>query len=945
MKDSIQLFLEGKDQQKHITSIEGDYYTNSVTLFLDDPVKGKYQEKHLYTPFLFMKDLKSNKIQLYQNSNIRNEAIKYHGIKIEKLRTDNNLRLESGFKYLVTSTKTIGSLINFFKQAGYDLYERKDLFLINQPVEQFLIQSGKRLFKGFENYKDVHKLYFDLETTGLNPRNSKIFLIGIKDNRGFQHVIEIEDNDDSEREGIELFFRCINELSPSVISGYNSENFDFPFIFERCNQLGINLNDCNFPTSLNNKKPIRRKKSFLKMASETEQYEQTIMYGYNVTDIGHAVRRAKAINSDIKSWGLKYITKFSGKNKPNRMYVDGDKIYKTYKENKRYKIDLKTNDYTLIKDDEYVSATESTITGKEIVNQYLLDDLWETEQVDEMFNQSSFLLSSLIPCTFGRTSTMGTAVTWKILIIAYSYENKIAIPNHEKKRDFVGGLVRLFKLGYSENIAKFDFSGLYPSIMIEHNVFPENDIDHVMKRILIYFKNTRNKYKKLKNKYKKEGNEELSNYYDVRQLPLKILNNGFFGSLSSTEVFPWADIDLGERITCTARLYLRRMIKYFDDYGLTLIQLDTDGNRYSVPKDINNFEYVGKGINELVEKDILYKGIEALTAQFNDKYMKGSMGLDIDEICKSAINMARKNYVDLTMDGKLKITGNTLKSDKLQTYLEIFINKGVKLLLNNKPKEFINYYYEYLEKIYNKQMPLSHMANKSKVKLTKQQYIKRRKQFNKNGKPLPRLAYMELLIESGEEKSLGEVVYYVNNGNLTSKQDVGNSILVNPEKEEYGHYNFQRYISIFNKRIKPLLVCFVSDVRNSLLVKNPKDRQYYTNNQLKLTMEDLDTIEECMEMDPREIIFWNKIGRDPREIFDGFTTNKSTISLNIDKYNQTIIKLKDKFLKEGITVKSFKDDYKNGEFVISPTITDESEQWMLNEVVNGELKELDKIEI
>jgi hypothetical protein len=34
------------------------------------------------------------------------------------------------------------------------------------PVE-FLIQSGKRLFKGMDDYNDVHRFQFDLETTGL----------------------------------------------------------------------------------------------------------------------------------------------------------------------------------------------------------------------------------------------------------------------------------------------------------------------------------------------------------------------------------------------------------------------------------------------------------------------------------------------------------------------------------------------------------------------------------------------------------------------------------------------------------------------------------------------------------------------------------------------------------------------------------------------------------
>ncbi|PCI28677.1 hypothetical protein COB55_03625 [Candidatus Wolfebacteria bacterium] len=943
-QEPIQIFLEGRSDQKYITSIEGNYHSNKVKLFLDDPVKGKRQEDHRFTPYLFMKDLKDHKIQLYQNSSQRDEMIKKYKIKIEKLRTDGNLRLDSGFKYLVTSDISVNSLTQFFKGAGVDPWDRKDIFQLNSPQEQFLIQTGKRLFKGFENYKDIHKLYFDIETTGLSPYDSKIFLIGIKDNRGFQHVIEIDDTPESELEGIELFFRVIDQLKPSIVCGHNSENFDFHFIIERAKLLGSPLKYAKYPTSQGG--PIRRKKSYLKMASDTEEYEQTIMYGYNVMDIAHAVRRAMAINSDIKSWGLKYITKFAEKNKKDRMYVEGSKIYEIYRDNKNYRIDRTTNDYTIIKDNEYVSPTEDTITGKEIINQYLLDDLWETEQVDEVYNQSSFLLASLIPTGFSRVSTMGTAVTWKLLMMAYSYEQRISIPNHDKKRNFVGGLTRVFKKGFGQRIFKLDYASLYPSIMIEHNTFPPCDIDHVMRRILIYFYDTRNKYKKLTKKYEKTD-KESSTYYDVRQLPIKILNNGFFGSLSAPEVFPWADLDLGEEITCTGRLYIRLMIKYFENLGFTSIILDTDGVNMSAPKDVDKHHYIGLGINSLVEKNKHYYGVDAVVAEFNDIHMKGVMGLDVDDEWKASINMARKNYVNLTYKGKAKITGNTLKSKKLQTYLENFINKGVKLILNNKPKEFIEYYYQYVEKIFNRELPLSHMANKSKVKLTNREYIAREGKTNINGKPLPKMAHMELLKESGIEKSLGETIYYINTGKMISHSDVGNCSLVDIETNpnELGYYNAPRYLSIFNKRIKPLLCVFKSDVRDTILVKNPKDRQYYTSRQMELIMETEDTIEEVMFLSFEEITFWNKVGKDPNEIFDGFSIDDSLVKLDIHKNKEIINKLKEKFKSQGVEVKSFHDDYKEGDFVINHKFMNDKEIWNLSEVISGSLVEMEELKV
>ena len=53
--------------------------------------------------------------------------------------------------------------------------EHRDNFLAINPTEQFLIQTGKRLFKGMDDYEEVHRLSFDLETTGLDPKQHRIF--------------------------------------------------------------------------------------------------------------------------------------------------------------------------------------------------------------------------------------------------------------------------------------------------------------------------------------------------------------------------------------------------------------------------------------------------------------------------------------------------------------------------------------------------------------------------------------------------------------------------------------------------------------------------------------------------------------------------------------------------------------------------------------------------
>jgi hypothetical protein len=67
------------------------------------------------------------------------------------------------------------------------------------------------------------------------------------------------------------------------------------------------------------------------------------------------------------------------------------------------------------------------------------------------------------------------------------------------------------------------------------------------------------------------------------------------------------------------------------------------------------------------------------------------------------------------------------------------------MLLDGDGHSFINYYYEYVDKIYNYQIPLVKMASKARVKATmimkKESLMK-----NKAGNPMPKQAHMELAL-------------------------------------------------------------------------------------------------------------------------------------------------------------------------------------------------------
>jgi len=96
-------------------------------------------------------------------------------------------------------------------------------------------------------------------------------------------------------------------------------------------------------------------------------------------------------------------------------------------------------------------------------------------------------------------------------------------------------------------------------------------------------------------------------------------------------------------------------------------------------------------------------------------------------------------------------------------------------------------------------------------------------------------------------------------------------------------YNVSKYITMFNNRIKPHLVCFDKSIRikkvinkkgevveeNNIIIDNPKDRKFFTDSECKLVSgqpykdSDQDTFEQIMTMEDKEIKFWMSRGKKP----------------------------------------------------------------------------------
>lgn len=943
-------FLTGFDPMERIVTLECGYGDDQVSIIYNNDIGEKRVKKENYYPFVWVKQSAAQRLFDGNRVELKKKMAEF-GIRVKGLNIYNKdgktaERLENGYRVMFYASKRMAynKFLRFFQIAGMPVYPNdkdkdqksssKD-FLAVSPIEQFMIQTGKRLFKGYDDYDELTRLEFDLETQGLEPKLHAIDQIGIRTNRGFEKILTITGEGNERRKNeliaIEEAIKIIADIKPDVITGHNSENFDWNYLIVRCDVLGSSMQEISskyFKQALYKKK----RQTVLKLGGEIEYYYPTVLWGYNITDSLHAVRRAQAQDSNMKKADLKYVTKYSKLNKPNRVYVPGDQIKKVWAiTDPVYAFNNTNGLWYRITDENPLQEGYEVTTGKYIVERYLLDDLYETDKVELRYNQSNFLLAKLLPTNFGKICTMGTAGTWKMIMLAWSYENDLAIPAFSTAKKFTGGLSRLLSVGYVDRIVKLDYNSLYPSIILTWDIASELDISGVMLQLLAYILDQREKFKGLKKKAKKHA-EKLKDQKDIfqgtdeelreliaeiqkweseesandkKQLPFKIFGNSFFGGFGAPDIFPWGDLICAEMTTCIGRQSLRLMIKWFSDRGYKPIVGDTDGFNFQMPSEeiLKTRVYIGKGLNREVKEGKEYHGVEADVAEFNDLFMRGKMGLGIDEYADATINFARKNYADLLAGGEVKLVGNTIKSKKMPTYIEKFVNEGVELLLKGDGQKFLENYYDYIEKIYNYKIPLRDIASKGKIKKPVKEYIEDCKTLTKAGRPKSRQAWYELVIREEVKVDVGDTIYYINTGKAKSHSDVKkvttkdkidketgeiiekgsvkiqlNCALLSNDIVEAEHdtfcddnieYNVPKYIDQFNKRITPLLVCFSSDIRNEILVKNPDDRKYWTKEQSILVsgqpnrVIDQDTYEQLLTMEDKEIKYWISVNKTP----------------------------------------------------------------------------------
>lgn len=202
----------------------------------------------------------------------------------------------------------------------------KEEVLALPPEEQYLVATGRTYFRDL-SFDDLHRMQFDLETTGLDPERDRIFMIAVRDPSGAAETIEAPcDGQAGEAAMIRQLIAKVKAVDPDVIENHNLQGFDLPFLSRRARILGV-------PLALGRIGPPGLRVRAARRGRTESSDGRRVRYvapGRELIDTMDAVLRYDFATRELPNHGLKAVARHLGISGPDREQIRGDQVYAVY---------------------------------------------------------------------------------------------------------------------------------------------------------------------------------------------------------------------------------------------------------------------------------------------------------------------------------------------------------------------------------------------------------------------------------------------------------------------------------------------------------------------------------------------------------------------------------------------------------------------------------------
>ena len=464
------------------------------------------------------------------------------------------------------------------------------------------------------------------------------------------HYLECKD----EYELIQKFLACWQALDLDIVTGWNIEFFDIPYLVNRIKLL---FNDKEAkrlsPWKILDEKMIEFR------GKENQSYNP---FGLAVLDYYQLYRKFTFGNQE--SYKLDFISQIElGEKKID--YSEYGNLLELYK-----------NDYQ-----KFI--------------EYNIHDCVLVDRLDDKLKFLEQVMALAYDAKVNYQDTMTTVRSWDVIIHNYLLEQGIVIPQFKKQPDFdslVGGYVKEPKVGLSNWVVSFDLNSLYPHLIMQYNISTETfvtrlpDFDKIdillngdwstncphaiaangcvyrrdkqgfLPALMEKMYNDRVIYKKkmieAKQSYEKTKSvedEKLIARFHNMQMAKKIQLNSAYGALGN-QYFRWFNFNHAEAITTSGQLSIRWIEKKVNLYFNKICK--TNGIDYVIAADT----------------DSIYVTFDKLIPPGSDELEAVKL---IDQFCEKKI----QPYIDSCYD-ELAGMMNAYQQ-KMQMKRETIANKGI----------------------------------------------------------------------------------------------------------------------------------------------------------------------------------------------------------------------------------------------------------------------------
>ena len=638
-----------------------------------------------------------------------------------------------------------------------ELAECKEVREAEIPFSRrFLINSR---LSPMENAEDIGLIIaaVDIEvlTEGTMPDAKKhpIIMISYADSSGYSRVWTTKKTAfqadwlealPGEKDLITRMVETIKKQRVDLIVGYNSDNFDFPYIEERASKFGVKLG-----------------------------------VGINGEEIKSERR---GMDTGVKVKGRPHVDLYPVCRQVFNLprYQLEDVYVRVFG---KEKLDIDTGRMREYWEDEH--------KFKELA-EYSLSDAVSTLGIASAVLPLQYELCRVIREPIYENSRMSSSQRVERLLMNWAFEKNILVPNRPSDEEsngryqepYEGAYVLEPIKGIHDNIVLFDFRSLYPSIIISHNVDPstidckccKKEEAHIAPNNHYFCKKKKGfipevldwlikKRFEIKGEFKKETEPQKKSILNVKQQALKLLANSMYGYYAFIRA-RWYSRDCAEAIAAWGREYIQKTIEEAKKNGFEVIYSDTDSIFITKPEE--------------EDKDKILQEAKDFVKRINEK-LPEAMELEFEGFYPRGIFITKKRYALTDEKGVLTVKGLETKRRDWAEIAKDTQNKVLTaILFERNPEKAAEIVKQVVKNIKDGNVKLKDLAINTQMTRGMGEYVQ----------PGPHIEAAKKAMKQGMDFKQGSIITYV----VTKKGDSISDQARVIEFVKEGDYDAEYYI-------------------------------------------------------------------------------------------------------------------------------------------------------